>query len=164
MGVFITTAIFSIFAYIWMFIVLKIWSEDKVELVEALLTLGFFVLLVILAFCADKYNEAKKKKLALDNNKMAERDGLTRDEFYRIVGVRNSQVKASKPKQNNLKTSKKEILESSQITASKKDIEGEHLNREEIKDTNSNKRFKSMRDTIKEGETRKVGSITQGKK
>jgi hypothetical protein len=155
MGVFITTAIFSIFAYIWMFIVLKVWSPDYVELAEALLTLGFFILLVILAFSADKYNAAKKKKLALENNQMAEREGLTRDEFYRIVGVRNSQAK-SEVKQKKLKPVKEEPLDGSQITASQRDVEGEELNLEEFKDTPSKKKLRSMRETIKEGETKKV--------
>jgi solute carrier family 8 (sodium/calcium exchanger) len=154
MGVFITTAIFSIFAYIWMFIVLKVWSPDVVEIAEAILTLVFFILLVVLAFAADKYNEIKKKKLAKENNQMAEKEGLTRDEFYRIVGVRNSQAQPTSKRNQQLRPIKEDPLESSQITQSQKDVEGENLNKEEFK--GSQKKIKSVRDTIREGETRKV--------
>lgn len=62
MGVFAVTAIASTFAYLWMFIVLAISSPDYVEMWEAILTLVFFVILVLLAFAADKYNEKKIKK------------------------------------------------------------------------------------------------------
>lgn len=141
MGVFITTAIFSIFAYVWMFIVLKIWTPNVVKIEEAILTLIFFILLVVLAFAADRYNSIKKKKLAKENNESPEKDGITRDEFYRIVGVKNSQNKDNKNKQKDLKN-EKEILEESQITTSQKDVEGERL--------------KNPRDTLLEGETKRV--------
>lgn len=159
MGVFITTAIFSIFAYVWMFIVLKLWSPDEVEIAEAVLTLVFFILLVVLAFMADKYNDYKKKKLEREQNKDAQKEGVTREEFYRIVGVRDSESKPLKknPNSNSLKPIKEEgnYIENSQITASKKDVEGEELNLEDIRD-GSSKQQKSFRNTILEGETRKV--------
>lgn len=63
MGVFMTTAIFSIFAYIWMYVCLSVNTPDEVTLLEAWLTLIFFVVLVVLAFAADKYNESKMKKI-----------------------------------------------------------------------------------------------------
>jgi len=56
MGVFITTGVFSIFAYLWLWYCLKIGSPGIVTRVEAWLTLSFFFVLLILAFCADKYN------------------------------------------------------------------------------------------------------------
>ena len=63
MGVFFTTAVFSMFAYFWLLIILTMNSPEVVTINEAWLTFGFFVLLVLLAFSADKYNQAKKKKL-----------------------------------------------------------------------------------------------------
>lgn len=159
MGVFITTAIFSIFAYVWMFIVLKLWSPDEVEIAEAILTLVFFILLVVLAFSADKYNEHKKKKLEKDGTKEIQKEGVTREEFYRIVGVREGESKSvkTKKKKPSLKEIKKEgrNIEHSQITASKKDVEGEELNLEDIQEGLSKKQ-KSYRDTVLDGETRKV--------
>jgi solute carrier family 8 (sodium/calcium exchanger) len=56
MGVFITTAIFSLFAYLWLYICLQVTTPGYVTRVEGWLTLGFFFLLLILAFGADKYN------------------------------------------------------------------------------------------------------------
>jgi solute carrier family 8 (sodium/calcium exchanger) len=63
MGVFITTAIFSVFAYIWMYYCLSINSEGVIDTLEAYLTFGYFFILLILAFSADKFNQNKKKKL-----------------------------------------------------------------------------------------------------
>jgi len=47
------TAFFSIFAYIWLVVILKVISPNVVELWEALFTFGFFPLLVGLAWCLD---------------------------------------------------------------------------------------------------------------
>ena len=57
MGVFATTACFSLFAYFWLLIVLAVWTPDRITLTEAWLTFGFFVALVVIAFAADKYNQ-----------------------------------------------------------------------------------------------------------
>jgi solute carrier family 8 (sodium/calcium exchanger) len=56
MGVFITTALFSIFAYVWMYICLEINSPGFVTVTESILTFCYFIILLILAFGADKYN------------------------------------------------------------------------------------------------------------
>lgn len=57
LGVFGVTALFSMFAYIWLLVVLKYWTKDHVSLTEAILTLVFFFLLIIIAFAADKIHE-----------------------------------------------------------------------------------------------------------
>lgn len=67
MGVFVTTGIFSMFAYVWLYVCLAVNSEDQVTVAEAILTLAYFFILLILAFCADKYNQKKKAKV--DNEK-----------------------------------------------------------------------------------------------
>jgi len=51
MGVFGVTATFSVFAYIWLFIVLL---DQRVDPWEAWVTLFFFFLLLALAFAADR--------------------------------------------------------------------------------------------------------------
>ena len=56
MGVFVTTSVFSVFAYIWLYICLSINTPDEVTTSEAILTFAYFVILLILAFGADKYN------------------------------------------------------------------------------------------------------------
>lgn len=60
MGVFFTTMSFSLFAYVWLFICLE---DNEVSPTEAWLTLVFFVILVVLAFAADKFNESRMKKI-----------------------------------------------------------------------------------------------------
>merc|ERR1711871_607549 len=53
-SVFAITATFSIFAYIWLIIILQVSSENIVEPWEGLLTFIYFPVLVMLAFLADK--------------------------------------------------------------------------------------------------------------
>jgi len=52
--VFIITATTSIFAYVWLIVVLVFISKDRVEIWEAVLTFLFFPILVIVAYAADK--------------------------------------------------------------------------------------------------------------
>lgn len=52
-GVFATTSIFSIIAYLWMWYVL---SDTKVTLLEACITVGFMFALAFIAFAFDKLN------------------------------------------------------------------------------------------------------------
>jgi len=58
LGVFFTTSIFSIFAYLWLFACLSDYtgSEDVITSGEAKLTLSYFFILCTLAFAADKFN------------------------------------------------------------------------------------------------------------
>ena len=52
--VFGVTATFSIFAYIWLLVILKWSSPDEVSIWEAVLTFLFFPILVVIAYSADK--------------------------------------------------------------------------------------------------------------
>lgn len=54
LGVFAITATFSIFAYVWMLIVLSVSSPDEIEMWEAWVTLLFFPILVLIAYLQDK--------------------------------------------------------------------------------------------------------------
>ena len=47
MGVFVTTAVWSIWAYLWLFIILIVWTPDIITIAEAALTCGFLVILII---------------------------------------------------------------------------------------------------------------------
>lgn len=63
-GVFAVTSLASLFAYIWLYLTLRSWSEGHVTMLEAWLTLAFFFVLIALAYCADRINswmEDKKK-------------------------------------------------------------------------------------------------------
>ena len=67
-GVFFVTAVFSLFAYVWLFLCLSVNSPDKVTTTEAWLTLGYFFILLILAYGADRYNESKQSKKVSEQN------------------------------------------------------------------------------------------------
>ena len=66
-GVFLTTAIFSTWAYVWFFLVLVVISPGYVELWEALTTLAFMGILCIIAYscdvCATKGENTTEKKM-----------------------------------------------------------------------------------------------------
>lgn len=54
LGVYKTTAFFSVFAYIWLIIILVLITPDKVDIWEALVTFLMFPLLLGLAYAADR--------------------------------------------------------------------------------------------------------------
>lgn len=70
-GVFAVTSIASLFAYIWLFLTLTEISEDEISPLEAWLTLVYFVVLIVLAYVADKLNEyiQSKKKTQEDQDR-----------------------------------------------------------------------------------------------
>lgn len=51
--VYVTTCIWSLWAYIWMLVVYRWWTPDEVTIVEAFLTLAFFGMLVLNAWLVD---------------------------------------------------------------------------------------------------------------
>ena len=53
-SVFLTTAVFSLFAYIWVFFVYEWSSKEVIDLWEALITLGLFPCLIIAAYGVDR--------------------------------------------------------------------------------------------------------------
>jgi solute carrier family 8 (sodium/calcium exchanger) len=66
LGVFATTALFSIFAYVWMYICL---GDGIVDTTEAYFTLGFFFVLLIIAYIADKINAKKEEDAKSEDEK-----------------------------------------------------------------------------------------------
>ena len=56
LGVFFVTASFSIFAYFWLLVILTMNTPEIVTVYEAWLTFLFFIVLVLIAYGADKYN------------------------------------------------------------------------------------------------------------
>eukprot|EP00045_Choanoeca_perplexa_P014844 m.177223 g.177223 ORF g.177223 m.177223 type:complete len:838 (+) comp16814_c0_seq1:100-2613(+) len=54
LGVFLVTAIFSLFAYVWLIIILVGSSPDVIEVWEGAVTLAFFPVLLILSYLADQ--------------------------------------------------------------------------------------------------------------
>lgn len=62
LGVFIVTSVSATWAYVWFFLVLGVISPGEVEMWEAFLTVGFFLILLILAYIADRRNARMEKK------------------------------------------------------------------------------------------------------
>lgn len=58
--VFVCTAVFSLWAYIWMLIVYTWWTPDEITPVEAWLTLGYFFALIVISYIVDIKPWAKK--------------------------------------------------------------------------------------------------------
>jgi solute carrier family 8 (sodium/calcium exchanger) len=80
LNVFALTSIFSIFAYCWMFIVLKIWTPDEVTMVEAFITLGTTVILIGLAYVLDTCGQRARKSAGVANES-DEEEGETEDDI-----------------------------------------------------------------------------------
>jgi solute carrier family 8 (sodium/calcium exchanger) len=72
MGVFMWTSFASSFAYLWFLLVLSSISPDEVEVWEAFTTLGFFVVLCLVALALDKWTSAKNR--SLDHEKNVKKD------------------------------------------------------------------------------------------
>jgi len=86
--VFCITAMFSVFAYIWLIIILVANTENKVDVWEAVVTLLMFPFLVVIAYLADKgwmnklfcYNpdkpENKQQQIELGSSQPGESEGM----------------------------------------------------------------------------------------
>lgn len=61
-GVFIVTSLFSVWAYIWMFLVLTVFSPGYVTAAEAWITLIFTLLLIVMAYSCDLCRQRAKAK------------------------------------------------------------------------------------------------------
>ena len=72
---FISTAVFATFAYIWFFLVLVVFSPGYVETWEALVTLGFMVALCVIAYSCDRVHSNKESG---EEKKMEEKRKVTK--------------------------------------------------------------------------------------
>lgn len=61
-GVFAVTSIASLFAYIWLYLVLDSITREEVTTAEGWLTFSYFWILIILAYGADKINQHFEEK------------------------------------------------------------------------------------------------------
>ena len=61
-GVFAVTSLSSMWAYIWLFLVLTVWSPEAISLSEAWWTLIYFFALIIFAYTADRVNSCFERK------------------------------------------------------------------------------------------------------
>ena len=104
-GVFIVTATASIFAYVWFYLVLVVISPNRIELWEACATFGFMIILVILAYSADRYRASKvdKEELEAKNRinaaKAALRQLRSNHGTRKIIQVAQAKSEADYPKE-----------------------------------------------------------------
>lgn len=80
-GTFATTSIFSLWAYVWIYICLSVESENEITTAEAWITLAFFFILIIMSYATDKINAflVQKKKTAQqkeEEHKQTEKNAL----------------------------------------------------------------------------------------
>lgn len=78
LGVFAITSVCSLWAYIWMYLILQEFSANEIEVWEAWLTLFFFFVLIGFSYAADKFN-----KFLTDKQKSAE-DRVNQDKETEI--------------------------------------------------------------------------------
>ncbi|QDZ24373.1 sodium/calcium exchanger protein [Chloropicon primus] len=71
--VFKCTSFFSVFAYIWLYIVYAVWTPDEITIVESVITFLFFPLMVLLAYQCSKYDN-RKAAAARAKEKLEETD------------------------------------------------------------------------------------------
>ena len=62
------TAVFSLFAYVWLVVILVCISPEVVEVWEAILTFIFFPVLVLLAYATDKCCSRRSAPKSEDTN------------------------------------------------------------------------------------------------
>jgi solute carrier family 8 (sodium/calcium exchanger) len=130
MGVFTVTAGWSLIAYIWLYLCLQ---DQNVTPLEAWITLGFFFVLIIMAFAADKYNSSKEEKKE-DSDKMVV--DFSAMEIYRELIADKKGDKPKDDKGANVRkemksylkaTFKTENIENVGLEKLKADLEGEAL-------------------------------------
>lgn len=136
MGVFCVTAFSSIFAYVWIWIVL---ADQSVSTTEAWLTLIFFFVLIGLAFGMDKYKamQVEKEKLAKgEHEKAPPVTKYTAKEIYEeLISEKQGKVAEHEEhiaKREEMKSFLKETQQTDQIERVdmanlKKAVEGETL-------------------------------------
>lgn len=83
--VFIITAFFCIFAYLWLYIVLQVITKNVVDIWEAVITFLLFPILVIIAYiadkdyCCEKVDPSEKKDIELGTMELIKEDYLKKN-------------------------------------------------------------------------------------
>jgi len=97
--VFCITAFSSVFAYVWLFIIIEVWSKGIVTVLESAITFAFFPLLVALAYGADRRWRVFPFTLFISNKVVDARglkwdDAMTADEESGEGGAAEEDAKA----------------------------------------------------------------------
>jgi solute carrier family 8 (sodium/calcium exchanger) len=89
LGVFAVTSIFSLFAYVWLYLTLMEFnSPNVIETWEAWLTLLFMVILLAMAYCADYINgKIEDKKKSIEEKENADRQANISSKKQRLRSI-----------------------------------------------------------------------------
>ncbi|XP_075224296.1 sodium/calcium exchanger Calx-like isoform X1 [Lycorma delicatula] len=87
--VFVVTALFSLFAYIWLLIILKVVTPDVVDLWESIVTFALFPILTFFAYAADRGWCGLKVLRSNRNKQQLELGPLRGDETEKMALERN---------------------------------------------------------------------------
>jgi Ca2+/Na+ antiporter len=85
LGVFLTTAAYSVWAYVWLMVIVIFWTPQVITVIEGILTMVFFAMLVINAYWADRYWDEmpswskEKPNTPKDAHLLLKRAGLGKD-------------------------------------------------------------------------------------
>lgn len=82
-GVFFVTSVFSVFAYVWMYIVLAVWTPNVVTSWEAWITLIFTFFLIGIAYSCDLCRQRAKAKAGIADD-LDDEDGEDETELLQI--------------------------------------------------------------------------------
>ena len=63
--VFLTTAAYSVLAYIWLYIMVLVWTPEVITVAEAVITIVILIVLIIQAYILDRYATEQKKKVSM---------------------------------------------------------------------------------------------------
>lgn len=96
LDVFYVTVVWSTFAYIWLYLILAVFSPNVVDVVEGVLTLLFFVVFVVNAFVFDRFAPSFGRRL-LKRNQTGFRRNLSHSKHHHQHGPN-----AKAPQQNGI--------------------------------------------------------------
>ena len=86
------TVFASLFAYLWIYICLSVWTPGVVTIPEALLTLSFSFILIITAYLADRTHECIKRKKEGPKDITAREGYLDIDDFVEVIAVKKKDL------------------------------------------------------------------------
>ena len=102
-GVFFITSVCSLWAYIWIYLILIIWSKNEIELWEAWCTLIFFFILIVAAYSADRMNSflvnARKTAEQLKQDEIDNEKAINKKKLRQIATEQGEQVVISAAKE-----------------------------------------------------------------
>jgi len=104
-GVFFVTSIFSLFAYLWMYLVLSVWTPDEITSAEAWITLCFFPLLLIISYAVDRAANKNRPDM------LREDSGTNPKDFYKVLQIERLKRQFSKQGSSDLSQSMRSSIE-----------------------------------------------------